>query len=287
VRPRDWPLARAILHGEKVAPEIIEFAQPDGSVNLFEVSASPIHGPNGDVVAGVALIQDVSDRERTEAAEREFVANAAHELQTPVAAITSAVEALQSGAKEDPEQRDRFLSHLEREANRLGRLSTALLVLARAERGEVPRLELLPLEPLLQEAADGVPRPQSVDVTVDCADDVGVLTHRDLFLQVLGNLGTNAARNTQGGRITLAARLVGNMRVVVEVSDTGRGIPLEHQQHVFRRFYRTESDSAGTGLGLAIASQAAGALGGRLELASTPDVGTTMTLNLPGARLMS
>jgi two-component system, sensor histidine kinase len=287
VRPRDWPLARAVLSGETVAPEIIEFEQQDGSRILFEVSASPIRAPNGEVVAGVALVQDVSERKRTENAEREFVANAAHELQTPVAAITSAVEALQSGAKHDPDQRDRFLSHLEREADRLGRLSSALLVLARAERGEVPRLELLPLEPLLWEAADSTTPLPSVEVTVDCATNVGILTHRDLFLQILGSLGTNAARNTTEGRITFAARLVGNMRVVVEVLDTGTGIPLEHQEHVFRRFYRTDYDSPGSGLGLAIASQAAGALGGRLELASTPGEGTTLTLNLPGARIVS
>jgi PAS domain S-box-containing protein len=287
VLPRDWPLARALLNGETVAPEIIEFQQADGSPRLFEVSASPIRAPTGEVVAGVALVEDVSERKRTENAEREFVANAAHELQTPVAAITSAVEALQSGAKDDPDQRDRFLSHLEREADRLGRLSSALLVLARAERGEVPRLELLPLEPLLREAADRTSPLPSVEVTVDCETNVGILTHQDLFLQILGSLGTNAARNTKEGRITFAARLVGNMRVVVDVSDTGTGIPLEHQDHVFRRFYRTDYDSPGSGLGLAIASQAAGALGGRLALASTPGEGTTLTLNLPGARIVS
>jgi signal transduction histidine kinase len=121
---------------------------------------------------------------------------------------------------------------------------------------------------------------------VECGADVGVLTHRDLFLQVLGNLGTNAARNTPSGRITFTARLVGRMRVVVSVSDTGTGIPHEHQEHVFRRFYRTDSDAAGSGLGLAIASQAMHALGGRLELDSAPGEGTTLTMSLPGARLI-
>ena len=77
------------------------------------------------------------------------------------------------------------------------------------------------------------------------------------------------------------------MRVTIEVSDTGTGIPVEHQDHVFRRFYRTDYDSAGSGLGLAIAAQAAGALGGRLALESTPGEGTTLTLNLPGARIVS
>jgi PAS domain S-box-containing protein len=282
----DWPLSRAVRTGEIVPAELFEIVNGD-TRTLLEVTASPIFGDDGEVIAGVAVIQDVGERERLENAEREFVANAAHELQTPVAAITSAVEALQSGAKDDPEQRDRFLSHLQREADRLGRLTNALLVLARAERAsEPPRLELLQLESLLRVAAASITPVQSVEVVIDCAEDVGVLTHRDLFLQIVGSLGTNAARNTQHGRITFGARLVGDMRVAVEVSDTGTGIPLEHQGHVFRRFYRTDYDSPGSGLGLAIAAQAAAALGGRLALSSTPGEGTTLTLNLPGARLV-
>jgi PAS domain S-box-containing protein len=288
IQPEELPLARAVRNGETVPAEVMEAVRQDGSLALLEVSASPILDEHGVVIAGVAVIQDVGERERLEHAEREFVANAAHELQTPVAAITNAVEALQSGAKDDPEQRDRFLSHLQREAGRLGRLTNALLVLARAEQAsEPPRLELLPLESLLREAAASIAPLPSVEITVDCAQNVGILTHRDLFLQILGSLGTNAARNTQQGRITLAARLVGDMRVTVEVSDTGTGIPLEHQDHVFRRFYRTENDGAGSGLGLAIAAQAAAALGGRLALTSTPGEGTTLTLNLPGARIVS
>ena len=196
--PQDLPLARAVRNGETVAPEVLGAVRADGSRALLEVSASPILDEHGVVIAGVSVIQDVGERERLENAEREFVANAAHELQTPVTAITSAVEALRSGAKDDPEQRDRFLSHLQREADRLGRLTNALLVLARAERAsEPPRLELLQLEPLLREAADSIAPVPNVEVTVDCAIDVGILTHRDLFLQILGSLGTNAARNTQ------------------------------------------------------------------------------------------
>jgi PAS domain S-box-containing protein len=286
--PTEFPIARAARHGETVRGVLMEIVRGDGTRCLIEVDASPLHDEEGNVTAAVAMYQDVGERERLEHAERDFIANAAHELQTPVTAITSAVEALQSGAKSDPEERERFMSHLQREARRLGRLSSALLVLARAERaGDRPRLALLALEPLLQEAVESVPPVQGVEVVVECAEDVGILTHRDLFLQVLSNLGTNAARHTPSGQITFAAQLVGRMRVVVEVSDTGSGIAPEHQEHVFRRFYRTDSDGAGSGLGLAIASQAMEALGGRLELASVPGKGTTLTMSLPGARLMS
>jgi PAS domain S-box-containing protein len=286
LEPEEWPLARA-TRGETVQGEVIELERGDGTRTLIESSAAPIRDQHGSVVAAVALFHDVSERDRRESAEREFVANAAHELQTPVAAISNAVEALQSGAKDDPDQRDRFLAHLQRDVERLGRLSNSLLVLARAERGgELPRLELMALEPLLADAATATLPASGVDVVVDCADDVGVLTHPDLLAHVLGNIAANSARHTMRGRITFTARLIGRARVSIEISDTGAGIPPEQHEHVFRRFYRGDAESGGSGLGLAIAQQAMNALGGRLKLESAPGIGTTVSMTLPGARLV-
>jgi len=286
LQPEEWPLARA-TRGETVQGEVIEIERGDGTRTLIESSAAPIRDQLGNVVAAVALFQDVSERERREAAERDFVANAAHELQTPVAAISNAVEALQSGAKDDAEQRDRFLAHLQRDVERLGRLSSALLVLARAERGsELPRLELLPLKPMLAEAAAATLPAIGVEVVVDCPDDVGVLTHSTLLAHALGNIAANSARHTQRGRITFKAQLLGRARVSIQISDTGVGIPAEQHEHVFRRFYRGDPATGGSGLGLAIAQQAMSALGGRLELESAPGVGTSVSMTLPGARLV-
>ena len=160
-------------------------------------------------------------------------------------------------------------------------------MLARAERGaELPRLELMALEPLLADAATETLPASGVEVVVDCADDVGVLTHPDLLAHVLGNIAANSARHTRRGRITFTARLVGRARVSINVADTGVGIPAEQHEHVFRRFYRGDPDTGGSGLGLAIAQQAMSALGGRLELESAPGVGTTVSMTLPGARLV-
>src|SRR5207302_6082312 len=108
--------------------------------------------PEGDTV--LIVLDDLSEEERRELAEREFVTNAAHELRTPLTTIIGAVEVLQAGAKEHPAERDRFLAHIEREAARLARLAHALLSLARAHAGEEhPRLEPTLLEPLLREVA--------------------------------------------------------------------------------------------------------------------------------------
>jgi signal transduction histidine kinase len=107
-----------------------------GVEQVFEVTGIPAAGSE----AALLVLTDVSERERRLRAEREFVENAAHELRTPLAAITSAIERLQAGAREVPERRDRFLGHIQHESNRLNRLASSLLVLARAQtRGEEPR----------------------------------------------------------------------------------------------------------------------------------------------------
>src|SRR5581483_1062118 len=101
------------------------------------------------------VLDDLTEQERRELAEREFVTNAAHELRTPLTTIIGAVEVLQAGAKDDPPERDRFLRHIEREAERLARLARALLTLARAHAGqERPQVEAVPLAAVLNDVAE-------------------------------------------------------------------------------------------------------------------------------------
>jgi two-component system phosphate regulon sensor histidine kinase PhoR len=236
------------------------------------------------------VFQDVTERESHERAEREFITNAAHELLTPLAAITSAVEVLQGGAKEDQDQRDRFLAHAERETARLGRLAKALLVLARAQMGiEAPRGELVELAPLLEEIASGLRPTPGVAVVVECPSELALLTNRELATQALVNVAENAAKFTAEGAIRIQARAAAPSGIVVEVSDSGSGIRVTDREHVFDRFYRSTEAPAGDGfgLGLAIARQAVEALGGAIALDSLADRGTTVSMTFPGARLTS
>ena len=124
---------RALTGGEAVTGHEIEFKRLDGRSVLYETSAVPIRNPEGEVVGAVAAYWDLTERVRQARAEREFVTNAAHELRTPLAALASAVEVLQSGAKEDPDQRERFLAHVEQQSERLQRLVRSLLLLARVQ----------------------------------------------------------------------------------------------------------------------------------------------------------
>ena len=231
------------------------------------------------------VVDDLTEQERRELAEREFVSNAAHELRTPLTTIIGAVEVLQAGAKEDPAERDRFLGHIEREAGRLARLARAMLTLARAHSGqEAPRMETVELGPLLREVAAELHPHQGVSLNVDVADGLAVYSNRDLLEQALRNLGENAAKHTARGSVVLRAYGDGHS-VTVEVEDSGPGISPEVQRHVFDRFYRGERDAQGFGLGLAIVRESVRTLGGRIELDSSPGEGTVFRILLAPARV--
>jgi len=231
------------------------------------------------------VVDDLTEQERRELAEREFVSNAAHELRTPLTTIIGAVEVLQAGAKEDPAERDRFLAHIEREAGRLARLARAMLTLARAHSGqEPPRVEAVELAPLLREVAAELQPHPGVAVDVEVADGLAVEANRDLLEQALRNLGENAAKHTARGSVTLRAYRDGDA-VTVEVEDSGPGIRPEVQRHVFDRFYRGERDAHGFGLGLAIVRESVRTLGGRIELDSSPGEGTVFRILLARARV--
>jgi signal transduction histidine kinase/HAMP domain-containing protein len=231
------------------------------------------------------VVDDLTEEERRELAEREFVSNAAHELRTPLTTIIGAVEVLQAGAKEDPAERDRFLGHIERESGRLARLARAMLTLARAHSGqEQPRFEAVEVAPLLREVAAGLHPRAGVVVDIEAPDGLEVEANRDLLEQALRNLGENAAKHTARGSVCLRAYGDGGV-VTVEVEDSGPGISAEVQRHVFDRFYRGERDAHGFGLGLAIVRESVRTLGGRIELDSSPGEGTVFRIHLAPARV--
>jgi signal transduction histidine kinase len=231
------------------------------------------------------VVDDLTEQERRELAEREFVSNAAHELRTPLTTIIGAIEVLQAGAKEDPVARDRFLAHIEREAGRLARLARAMLTLARAHSGEEqPRMEVVELAPLLREVGAGMQLHAGVSLDVEAPDGLAVDANRDLLEQALRNLGENAAKHTARGSVVLRAYADGST-VMVEVEDSGPGISPEVQRHVFDRFYRGERDAHGFGLGLAIVRESVRTLGGRIELDSSPGAGTVFRILLTPARV--
>jgi signal transduction histidine kinase len=268
---------------------------------LFGLDAAVVHSRVGDEEHTYALVglpaatggdeailvlTDISERKRRERAEREFVANAAHELRTPLSAIASSVEVLQEGAKHHPVERDQFLAVIERQAERLGRLSRALLTLARAQtHQEAVTLEQVELRPLLERAAGDLVPQEGVTVEVDCTPGLAALAQRDLVEQIVSSLTANAAKYTTAGSIRLSGAR-SNGAVVIEVSDTGSGFDAAARDRVFDRFYRGGRDepSDGFGLGLAIVRESVRALGGVIDIDSEAGVGTTVRVVLASAK---
>ena len=127
----------------------------------------------------ILVLTDISERERRERAEREFVANAAHELGTPLTAIATSLEVLRAGAKDDPAERDRFLELIERQTSRLGRLRRALLTLARAQtRQETIRLEPVTAAAPARDGRRGAARTgREVEISVEAPDELTLLAH--------------------------------------------------------------------------------------------------------------
>jgi PAS domain S-box-containing protein len=285
----EWPVIRSLRAGEVVIGERAWIVRPDGERTVVEINSGPIRNGDGRIIAAVSVFRDVTREERRGQAEHEFVSNAAHELRTPLAAIIGAVEVLQAGARDDPEERDRFLAHLERQCRRLERLANALLTLARVQTGtQQTRFEMVELCPLLEEVAQALHPAPHVSIEVECADDVAVLANRELLEEALLNLGWNATKYTRRGAISLAATEVEPGFVEVAVRDTGRGMKRRDRERAVERFYRGDDDAkGGFGLGLAIVAAAAEAMGSELEIESAPRRGTTVRLKLRAGRLVT
>jgi signal transduction histidine kinase/HAMP domain-containing protein len=244
------------------------------SEHTYAVTGVPASGSR----TAVLVVTDVSEQERRERAEREFVANAAHELRTPLAAIASAVEVLQQGAKDEPAERDRFLSLIERQTTRLGRLGRALLTLARAQ----SRAEPLPLVPvdvsaLLQEVAADMDLPET---DLELRPTAVALAHADLLRHAIENLVANARKHADGKELCVSVVESGDS-ILVEVRDNGPGMtPAEAARSVERFFRNGDRDAQGFGLGLSIAREVAHAVGGHLEIETRVGGGTTARMIL-------
>jgi two-component system phosphate regulon sensor histidine kinase PhoR len=236
----------------------------------------------------VVVLLDMTEARRLERLRRDFVANASHELRTPVAAILGAVETLAAGAAEDVEARASFLQILERHAQRLTRLTADLLDLARLEAGYRPRAEIVPLRVALDAVIPTLApraREKSIELTSRLLPPDGefeLLAERAAVEQVLTNLVDNAVKYTPvGGSITVVGELKGD-HVEISVADTGPGISAEHLPRLFERFYRVDDARSralgGTGLGLSIVKHLVAANGGEIEVASAVGRGTRFTV---------
>lgn len=232
------------------------------------------------------VVVDVTERERADAIRRDFVANASHELKTPVSTIIASAEALQIAVERGDDSAVSFARQIEESARQLDRMVGDLLDLSRLER-ETPDVAPVRLDLVVQDQLQRIGptiSEKGIDVDVSSVPALVAANHRDLATAVR-NLLDNAARYTdQGGSITVEVS-AGKGEAVLTVTDDGEGIPTRDLDRVFERFYRVDSArsraTGGTGLGLAIVKHVAESHGGSVAVESELGVGSTFTMRIP------
>ncbi|BCJ87527.1 ATP-binding protein [Effusibacillus dendaii] len=268
----------------------LQFAGPNG--RILQAYGSALRGDQGQ--AGFAIvIRDVTETEREEQSRRDFIANVSHEIRTPLTTIKSYVEALNSGADEDPSLRKRFLQVIGNETDRIVRMVSELLHLSRMDAGKAQwSYQSTDLVRLLDDVADRFAiqcREREISLYVEAGPNLPqVWADPDKLDQVLDNLVSNAIMHTSArGSIHLAAK-VKDDQLEIMVKDTGMGIPAAHLPRIFERFYRVDKARSrslgGSGLGLSIAKQIIQAHGGKIWLESALQKGTTVFFTLPLAK---
>ena len=229
-----------------------------------------------------------SEREGSEQRLRQFVADASHELRTPVTTIRGYAELHRRGGLEDPGELAAAMRRTESEAERMAALVDDLLLLARLDQGRPVERRPVDLGVLAIDAAEDA-RVVAPGRTVRATTEEGVVVPGDehRLRQVLANLVRNAIVHTPGGTTVRVAvrRDPATGTAVAEVADDGPGMTAEQAAHAFDRFYRADAgrsrDRGGSGLGLAIVQAIAAAHGGRATLDTTPGQGTTVRVELP------
>jgi len=319
----EWPLARAMAHGEVVTDEVADVVRPDGTHVLVSLSAAPVRGADGQIVGGVVASLDATERERTLEAERrahaeaekarlaaeranlsksEFLATMSHELRTPLNAIAGHVQLVEMELHGPitEAQRD-ALGRVQRAQRHLLGLINDVLNYTKLEAGKVE----YDLQPVLMSdvMADVLPLVESQATSLGLTFTVRLLSRPVLVLadreklgQVLLNLLSNAIKFTPGqradgsrGHVTIecVAGSGPSSSVEIHVRDNGIGIPAERLESIFEPFVQVRTDltrqHGGTGLGLAISRDLMRGMGGSLTIASAVDDGTTFTIGLQRA----
>lgn len=252
----------------------------------YQLDASPV-SEDGSMTGAALLVLDVTEKERAEQMRREFTANVSHELKTPLQIIAGSAELLSNGIVKE-EDRMGFYTRIQGEAQRMIRLVEDIIRLSHLDEGaDEMKREDVDLFALADETVKALrAEAESAHVAVELEGERAVVRGVSQLLQsIVFNLCDNAIKyNRPNGRVTVAVKPE-NGGAVLSVADTGIGIPPEHQDRIFERFYRVDKSRSkelgGTGLGLSIVKHAARLHNAKIELSSTEGIGTAVTVSFP------
>ncbi|KYZ78256.1 histidine kinase [Anaerosporomusa subterranea] len=263
-----------------------------GKKRVFQLALAPFTNES-DVSGVLCVFHDITALQELHERQVDFVANASHELATPLTAIKGFAETLLDGALSDQDLSKKFLTIIHSEAERMQRLVSDLLQLAKLDSSEYRHhvyLEPVDLNLFIDTVAKELSphwqhKELSLTIKVDNSIPLTVLANPDWLKQVLINLLDNAIKYTPaGGNVTICSQFSEGL-AQVSITDTGIGIPASDLPLIFERFYRVEKarsrSAGGTGLGLAIVKFIVEALGGRIWVKSKVNSGTTFSFTLP------
>ena len=281
------------LKGKEVSGVKVQTHGPERQV--FDLRVVPIGNANGNGAEGaLGVFFDITRTERLELVRQEFLSNVSHELRTPLTSIMAFVETLESGATEDPESCQRFLSIIRKNASRMNTLIDDILDLTAIEAGNVQlRAAPVDLHELVNEVCASLPNQASAR-KVSLRNEVppGTLVYADArrLEQMLTNLIDNGIKfSRENGTVSISYRSGARDQILVQ--DTGDGIPAQHLERLFERFYRVDRarsrELGGTGLGLAIVKHLALLHGGEVTVESELGKGSTFTIHLPKSPYIS
>jgi two-component system phosphate regulon sensor histidine kinase PhoR len=256
---------------------------------VIQLTATPLRGAADQIDGAVVVLHDVSELRQLESMRRDFVANISHELKTPLTAIRGLVETLIDDGTMDRETHDRFIEKIRDQSTRLTNLVSDLLTLSRLESGPGGlRFEAIDLrETVAESCRTQVHAAETKQVGLFPGlpkEPVTIEGDVEAMRELVDNLVGNAIKYTpSGGRVDVRL-FAENGHAVLEVADTGIGIPPEEQSRVFERFYRVDKARSrqlgGTGLGLSIVKHVALAHGGSVSLKSASGRGSTFRVQL-------
>lgn len=288
--PLQADIALAMNTFESADPDEFSSEETDDSIRMFHAQGSVLRDANNHKIGALIVLHDVTRLRRLELVRRDFVANASHEFKTPVAAIRASAETLQDDPEADLESRNRFLSIVVRQAQRLEAIVEDLLSLARIEEdadNDNLAFESLSLLKLINEAAEACAQraeAKNTVIDIDCEPSVMANVNRTLLEQSIVNLIDNAIKYSPENSHIRVKGVVGKDEIVISVTDNGPGIAEEHLPRLFERFYRTDKARSravgGTGLGLAIVKHVAATHGGRVSVQSTVGKGSTFNIHI-------
>ncbi len=258
---------------------------------VFDLRVVPIGSANGNGAEGaLGVFFDITRMERLEIVRQEFLSNVSHELRTPLTAIIAFVETLENGAIEDRESSERFLSIIRKNASRMHSLIDDILELTAIEGGNVSlRAAPVDLYMLVEDVCASLAAKaavQNVTIKNNVEPEVMVYADERRLEQMLTNLIDNGIKfSREHGTVTISYE--SDTRDKILVQDNGDGIPSQHLERLFERFYRVDRarsrDMGGTGLGLAIVKHLALLHRGEVTVTSELGKGTTFTIHLPKA----